>query len=90
MVDIIFYSVMELLTAFAQFHGLCVPGALYGVGMGGDIGLGRRSDGNSAGCQNRRGSFSGILQQGYAFSYLLAAIVYWLVFHISVARVVRG
>jgi SHS family lactate transporter-like MFS transporter len=27
-----------------------------------------------------RGLFSGILQQGYAFGFLLAAIVYWLVF----------
>src|SRR5689334_10349560 len=27
-----------------------------------------------------RGLFSGILQQGYAFGYLLAALVYWLVF----------
>jgi SHS family lactate transporter-like MFS transporter len=27
-----------------------------------------------------RGLFSGILQQGYAFGYLLAAIVYWVVF----------
>jgi MFS transporter, SHS family, lactate transporter len=27
-----------------------------------------------------RGLFSGILQQGYAFGYLLAAIVYWIVF----------
>src|SRR2546429_5790710 len=27
-----------------------------------------------------RGLFSGILQQGYAFGYLLAAVVYWIVF----------
>jgi SHS family lactate transporter-like MFS transporter len=27
-----------------------------------------------------RGLFSGILQQGYAFGYLLAALVYWIVF----------
>src|SRR5205823_6987897 len=26
--------------------------------------------------------FSGILQQGYAFGYLLAALVYWIVFPI--------
>jgi SHS family lactate transporter-like MFS transporter len=29
---------------------------------------------------NARGLFSGILQQGYAFGYLLAAVVYWTVF----------
>jgi SHS family lactate transporter-like MFS transporter len=27
-----------------------------------------------------RGLFSGVLQQGYAFGYLLAAVVYWVVF----------
>src|SRR5947208_1042945 len=27
-----------------------------------------------------RGLFSGIIQQGYAFGYLLAAVVYWIVF----------
>src|SRR6266566_4924017 len=29
-----------------------------------------------------RGLFSGILQQGYAFGYLLAALVYWIIFPI--------
>src|SRR5205085_11837139 len=41
MIDIIFYSVMELLTAFApNYTVLLIFRALYGIGMGGEWGLG--------------------------------------------------
>src|SRR5438045_5301236 len=41
MMDIIFYSVMELLTAFApNFTVFLILRALFGVGMGGEWGLG--------------------------------------------------
>src|SRR3979411_2867434 len=41
MADIIFYSVMELLTAFApNFTGCLVLRAVCGIGMGGEWGLG--------------------------------------------------
>src|SRR5881398_2516776 len=41
MIDIIFYSVMELLTAFApNYTTLLIFRALHGVGMGGEWGLG--------------------------------------------------
>src|SRR5438067_9595596 len=41
MVDIILYSVMELLTAFApNYATLLIFRALYGIGMGGEWGLG--------------------------------------------------
>ena len=41
MVDIIFYSVMELLTAFApNFTVFLILRALFGIGMGGEWGLG--------------------------------------------------
>jgi MFS transporter, SHS family, lactate transporter len=80
MIDIIFYSVMELLTAFApNFTVLLILRALYGIGMGGEWGLGA-SLAMEALPAKARGLFSGILQQGYAFGYLLAAIVYWIVF----------
>lgn len=80
MIDIIFYSIMELLTAFSpNYTMLLVFRALYGIGMGGEWGLGASLAMESL-PTNARGLFSGILQQGYAFGYLLAAIVYWMVF----------
>src|SRR6185295_8113238 len=41
MVDIVFYSVMELLTGFApNFTAFLILRALFGIGMGGEWGLG--------------------------------------------------
>lgn len=80
MIDIIFYSLMELLTAFSpNYTVLLVFRALYGIGMGGEWGLGASLAMETLPTQ-ARGLFSGILQQGYAFGYLLAAVVYWIVF----------
>src|SRR5580700_1515387 len=80
MADIIFYSVMELLTAFApNFTIFLILRALFGIGMGGEWGLGASLAMESLPTP-ARGLFSGILQQGYAFGYLLAAVVYWIVF----------
>src|SRR5437016_5834382 len=82
MADIIFYSVMELLTAFApNFGTFLLLRALFGIGMGGEWGLGASLAMESLPTQTR-GLFSGILQQGYAFGYLLAALVYWIIFPI--------
>ena len=80
MADIIFYSAMELLTAFApNFTVFLILRALFGIGMGGEWGLGASLAMESLPTQ-ARGLFSGILQQGYAAGYLLAALVYWVVF----------
>jgi SHS family lactate transporter-like MFS transporter len=80
MADIIFYSVVELLTAFApNFTVFLLLRALFGIGMGGEWGLGASLAMESLPAQTR-GLFSGILQQGYAFGYLLAAVVYWIIF----------
>jgi len=80
MMDIVFYSVMELLTAFApNFTVFLILRALFGVGMGGEWGLGASLAMESLPTQTR-GLFSGILQQGYAVGYLLAALVYLVVF----------
>src|SRR6059036_3174455 len=80
MIDIVFYSAMELLTAFSpNYTWLLIFRALYGIGMGGEWGLGA-SLAMEALPTAARGLFSGILQQGYAFGYLLAAVVYWIVF----------
>src|SRR5947207_469072 len=82
MIDIVFYSIIELLTAFApNFATFLLLRALFGIGMGGEWGLGASLAMESLPTQTR-GLFSGILQQGYAFGYLLAALVYWIVFPI--------
>ena len=82
MIDIVFYSVVELLTAFApNFGAFLLLRALFGIGMGGEWGLGASLAMESLPTP-ARGLFSGILQQGYAFGYLLAALVYWIVFPI--------
>ena len=80
MADIIFYSVIELFTAFApNFAIFLILRALFGVGMGGEWGLGASLAMESLPTA-ARGLFSGILQQGYAVGVLLAALVYWIVF----------
>ncbi|MGH8102827.1 MAG: MFS transporter [Chthoniobacterales bacterium] len=80
MIDIVFYSVMELLTAFSpNYTMLLIFRALYGIGMGGEWGLGA-SLAMEALPTESRGLFSGILQQGYMFGYLFAALVYAMVF----------
>jgi MFS transporter, SHS family, lactate transporter len=80
MIDIVFYSLMELLTAFSpNYTWLLIFRALYGIGMGGEWGLGASLAMETLPTA-ARGLFSGILQQGYAFGYLLAAVVYWFVF----------
>jgi len=80
MIDVIFYSVMEFLTAFSpNYTWLLIFRALYGIGMGGEWGLGASLAMESLPTE-ARGLFSGILQQGYAFGYLLAALVYGIVF----------
>src|SRR5881275_3002109 len=80
MIDIIFYSLMELLTAISpNYTWLLIFRALYGIGMGGEWGLGASLAMETLPTA-ARGLFSGILQQGYAFGYLLAAVVYWIVF----------
>ena len=80
MVDVVFYSVMELLTAFSpNYTWLLIFRALYGIGMGGEWGLGASLAMESLPAKSR-GLFSGILQQGYMFGYLFAAVVYGIVF----------
>jgi SHS family lactate transporter-like MFS transporter len=80
MADIIFYSVIELFTAFApNFTVFLILRALFGVGMGGEWGLGASLAMESLPTA-ARGLFSGILQQGYAVGVLLTAFVYWIVF----------
>ncbi len=74
MVDVIFYSVVGFLCAFApNFTVLVILRMLYGLGMGGEWGLGAALAMEKVPAE-RRGFFSGLLQEGYAFGYLLASL----------------
>ena len=74
MVDVIFYSIVGFLCAFApNFTVLVILRLLYGIGMGGEWGLGAALAMEKVPAE-RRGFFSGLLQEGYAFGYLLASI----------------
>jgi SHS family lactate transporter-like MFS transporter len=85
MIDVAFFSIVELLTAFSpNFTVFLVLRALYGIAMGGEWGLGAAMAMESLPPQ-RRGLFSGILQQGYMVGYLVAALTYFLVFHFAPA-----
>ncbi|MFZ0211379.1 MAG: MFS transporter [Candidatus Acidiferrales bacterium] len=80
MLDVLFYSVVEVLSGFApSFTVFIVLRLLYGIGMGGEWGVGASLAMESVPAK-WRGILSGVLQEGYAFGYLLAAIAYWLVF----------
>jgi SHS family lactate transporter-like MFS transporter len=76
MIDVAFYSVVGFVCAFApNYSTLLLLRLLYGIGMGGEWGLGASLAMEKV-PPRRRGLVSGILQQGYAFGYLLAAAAY--------------
>lgn len=80
MASIVFYATMELSSAFAPSLGwLLASRALFGIGMGGEWGVGASLAMESMPAQ-ARGILSGVLQQGYPVGYLLAALAYKLVF----------
>lgn len=80
MVDIIAYSVFELASAFApSLKTLLIMRALFGVAMGGEWGVGAALAFETLPAEGR-GFFSGLLQEGYAVGYLVAALVYRMVF----------
>lgn len=75
MVDVALYSVLEFATAFSpNLTVFIVLRALYGVAMGGEWGLGAALAMEALPAE-KRGLFSGILQEGYAVGYLLAAVI---------------
>ena len=79
MVDVAFYSLVGFLCAFApNFTLLVILRLLYGIGMGGEWGLGAALAMEKV-PPERRGFFSGLLQEGYVFGYLLATLASLLV-----------
>jgi SHS family lactate transporter-like MFS transporter len=80
MLSLVFYSVIEVFSGLAPNYAcFLILRALFGIGMGGEWGIGT-SLAMEAAPANRRGLLSGILQQGYPAGYLLAAICYVFVF----------
>jgi SHS family lactate transporter-like MFS transporter len=74
MANVIYFSVIELLCGFApNFKIFLILRALFGIGMGGEWGVGA-SLAMEAAPVRWRGVLSGILQSGYSIGYLLAAI----------------
>ncbi len=80
MVDLVFYSVVEVLTGLApNYVTFLVLRALFGIGMGAEWGVGASLVMEKV-PPRLRGVMSGLLQQGYAAGYLLAAVCYLFVF----------
>src|SRR3954451_46774 len=79
LICVLFYSTVGVLTAFSSsLTMLLVLRALYGIGMGGEWGLGASLAMEKIPAA-KRGFYSGVLQQGYPVGYLMAAIAYFLI-----------
>ena len=76
MIDIVLFSVLELLSGFApNLTTFLVLRALFGIAMGGEWGLGASLAMETVPTK-ARGMLSGVLQEGYVVGYLFAAVVY--------------
>jgi len=81
MIDILFYSVVELLSGFApSLTALVILRGLYGIAMGGEWGVGASLTMETIPAKTR-GIVSGLLQAGYPSGYLLAAVLYGTSYH---------
>ena len=79
MVNVLFFSAIELLCGFApNFTVFFILRMLFGIGMGGEWGVGASLAMEHAPVR-LRGVLSGILQSGYSIGYLLAALAARLV-----------
>ncbi|HEY1921965.1 MAG TPA: MFS transporter [Tepidisphaeraceae bacterium] len=80
MIDLVFYSVVEVATGLApNFRTFLILRALFGIGMGGEWGVGASLTMEKVPAK-WRGVLSGLLQEGYAVGFLLAALAYRFVF----------
>jgi len=80
MLDLVFYSVIEVLSGFApNYTTFIILRALFGIGMGAEWGVGASLAMEKV-PPRLRGLLSGFLQEGYAAGYLLAALAYYFFF----------
>lgn len=81
MIDLIFYSIVEVATGFApNFTTFLILRALFGIGMGGEWGVGASLAMEKV-PPKWRGLLSGFLQQGYALGNLLATMCLLFLFN---------
>ena len=72
--NVVFFSVVELLCGFSPNYTMfLVLRTIYGIGMGGEWGVGSSLAMESI-PPSRRGVISGIVQSGYSCGYILAAV----------------
>jgi SHS family lactate transporter-like MFS transporter len=80
MVNILLYSALEFASGFApSLTALIVLRALYGIAMGGEWGVGASLTMETI-PPKMRGLVSGLLQAGYPAGYLIASLVFFLLF----------
>src|SRR5207249_4682231 len=80
MIDLVFYSIVEVLSGLApNYTTFLILRALFGIGMGAEWGVGASLVMEKV-PPRLRGVMSGLLQQGYAAGYLVAAQCYLFVF----------
>ena len=80
MLDLVFYSVIEVLSGLAPtYTSFLVLRALFGIGMGGEWGVGASLAMEKV-PPRLRGVLSGLLQQGYAVGSLLASLCFFALF----------
>jgi SHS family lactate transporter-like MFS transporter len=81
MINILSFSAIELACAFApSLNALLALRALFGIAMGGEWGVGAALAFESL-PKEGRGTFSGLLQEGYAIGSILASAAFALLFH---------
>lgn len=79
-VNILYYSLIEVLSGLApSYKVFLLLRLLYGIGMGGEWGVGASLTMESVPVK-WRGVLSGLLQEGYALGFLLAAAAYRIVY----------
>ncbi len=80
MINVLLYSIVEFASGFApSLTVLLILRAIYGVAMGGEWGVGASLTMETI-PPKTRGIISGLLQAGYPTGYLLAAVVFGLLY----------
>ena len=80
MINVVFYAVISVLSGLApSYRTFVLLRMLFGIGMGGEWGVGASLALESA-SPRLRGLLSGLLQEGYALGNLLSAVAFRLVY----------